>query len=173
MTKQRFKITTKDIALISLMSIMLFIQEQILSFLPNIQLTIFLLILYSKKMGLFKTILTIVIYVILDNITVGGMGLIYIPFMIIGWLIIPILLNTAFKKINNFLFLSLLGILFSFIYSWTLIVPSCILFQMNFLTYLSGDLIWELTLAMSSFISILLLYKPCSIALDKFNESLN
>ena len=167
------KITTKDIALIALMAIILFIQEQILSFVPNVQLTVFFLVLYSKKMGLFKTMLTTIIYVILDNITIGGIGVIYIPFMLIGWLIIPILLNTIFKKVNNFILLSLLGVLFSFVYSWMLIIPSCILFSMNFFTYILQDLIWEVILATSSFILILLLYKPCSIALDKFNNTFN
>ena len=167
------KITTKDIALIALMAIILFIQEQILSFVPNVQLTVFFLVLYSKKMGLFKTMLTTIIYVILDNITIGGIGVIYIPFMLIGWLIIPILLNTIFKKVNNFILLSLLGVLFSFVYSWMLIIPSCILFSMNFFTYILQDLICEVILSTSSFILILLLYKPCSIALDKFNNTFN
>ena len=38
----------KDITIIAAFAAILFIQEQALSFLPNIQLTVFLLVLYSK-----------------------------------------------------------------------------------------------------------------------------
>ena len=42
-------IYTRSITLIALFIALIFIQEQLLSFIPNIQLTFFLIILFSKK----------------------------------------------------------------------------------------------------------------------------
>ena len=97
----------------------------------------------------------------------GSFNFIYVPFMLIGWLIIPVLLNTIFKKVNSNILLAVLGVMFSFIYCWIYIIPNCIILQTDFFSYLIADLIWEILLACSSFITILLLYTPCSNVLDK------
>ena len=97
----------------------------------------------------------------------GSFNFIYVPFMLIGWLIIPVLLNTVFKKVNSNILLAVLGVMFSFIYCWIYIIPNCIILQTDFFSYLIADLIWEILLASSSFITILLLYNPCSNVLDK------
>ena len=51
----------KDITIIAILAAILFVQEQALSFLPNIQLTVFLLVLYSKTLKLWKVLLIIFI----------------------------------------------------------------------------------------------------------------
>lgn len=158
----------KDITLIAVLTSILFIQKQLLSFLPNIQLTFFFLVLFSKKLNVIHTIIICLIYVILDNIIVG-FNIFYVLFMFLALIIIPILLNTLFKKVESNIVLALLGVLFSFIYSWILIIPGCIVFEMDFITYLLADILWELILAFSSFITILLLYKPCAKVFDKLN----
>ena len=71
---------TKDITLIALLTVILFLQEQILSFIPNVQLTVFFFVLYSKKLDFVKTILIGMIYVILDNI-IGGFNLLFLVFI--------------------------------------------------------------------------------------------
>ena len=55
----RFSI--KDIVLIAACISIVFVQEQILSFIPNIQLTVFLLVLFSKKLGFIKK--TIIVFI--------------------------------------------------------------------------------------------------------------
>ena len=55
--------STKDIAIIAVMTTILFVQEQLLSGLPGIQLTVFLIILYSKKFGLGKASLIVILHV--------------------------------------------------------------------------------------------------------------
>ena len=62
---------TKDLVLIALLTSFLFLQEQLLSFISNVQLTFFLIVLYSKKLGIVKSSLIILIYVIIDNL-LGG-----------------------------------------------------------------------------------------------------
>ena len=160
--------TIKDITLISIMITILFVQEQLLSSFPGIQLTIFLLVLFSKKLGLLKTIIIVLVHVLLDNLVMSSFSLLYTPSMLIGWLIIPITLCTIFKKVNSSLILGLLGALYAFIYSWLFILSSYLVMNVNILTYFLYDIIFELILAACSFVSILLLYKPCSIVIDTF-----
>ena len=165
--KENKILTTRDITLIAILTAILFVQEQVLSFIPNFQLTVFLLVLFSKKIGFVNTIIITAIHVLLDNLVMGSFNFIYVPFMLIGWLIIPVLLNTIFKKVNSNILLAVLGVMFSFIYCWIYIIPNCIILQTDFFSYLIADLIWEILLASSSFITILLLYDPCSNVLDK------
>lgn len=159
---------TKNLVLIALLTSILFLQEQLLSFLPNVQLTVFLFVLYSKKLGFATTSMIGLIYVLLDVITMGSSSFLFLPFMLIGWLIIPLLLNTVFKKVESNILLGLLGILFAFIYSFINIIPGMIMFDLDFITYLKGDIVYELILASSSFITIILLYKPCSKVFDRY-----
>ena len=169
-------ITVKDITITSIFAVILFVQEQILFFLPNITFTMLLIVLYSKKLGCFKTIFINLVYVLLDNIFGGAFNLLFVVFMFIGWSITPILLNTIFKKVDNNILLAVIGILCSFIYSWVLIIPGCIVFNTDFISYLKMDITWGAIMATSSFLSIILLYKPLSITFDRIinkNKSLN
>ena len=158
--------SVKDIAVIALMTTILFVQEQLLSSLPGVQLSVFLMILYSKKLGLAKSFIIIILHVILDNLYMGGLSLMYTPVMLIGWLIIPFTLCTIFRKIESPIILSILGIAYSFIYCWLYIIPNYLIMHIDPIAYLISDIIFEIILAVCSFISILLLYKPCSNALN-------
>ena len=150
----------KDITLCAICTSILVVQEQILAFLPNIQLTLFLMVLFSKKLGLIRTIIIITCYTLIDGLVGGPFNIIYIIFMLIGWLIIPILLCTIFKKVQSPLYLALLGVMFAFTYSWINIIPNLILTSATIISYLIADYPFELLLAASSFLSILWLYTP-------------
>ena len=133
MYKENKMLTTRDITLIAILTAILFVQEQALSFIPNFQLTVFLIVLFSEKIGFVNTIIITAIHVLLDNLVMGSFNFIYVPFMLIGWLIIPVLLNTIFKKVNSNILLAVLGVMFSFIYCWIYIIPNCIILQTDFL----------------------------------------
>jgi hypothetical protein len=163
------KLAIRDLTLIAVLTTILYVQEQLLSFIPNVQLTVFLITLYSKKLGLLKTSIITIIHVLLDNLFLGGINIYYTPAMMIGWLIIPLTLCTIFKKVNSNIILAILGVVYSFIYCWIYIIPNVILFKFNFVDYLIADVIFEIVLAASSFVSILLLYKPMSKLFERFN----
>jgi hypothetical protein len=150
----------KDITLCAICTSILVVQEQILAFLPNIQLTLFLMVVFSRKLGLIRTIIIITCYTLIDGLIGGPFNIIYITFMLIGWLIIPILLCTIFKKVQSPLYLALLGVMFAFTYSWINIIPNLILTSATIISYLIADYPFELLLAASSFLSILWLYTP-------------
>ncbi len=157
---------TKDLVIIAIFSAILFIQEEVLTFLPNIQLTVFLIILYTKMLGFKKTILIILIHVGLDNLVMGSMNLIYTPFMLLGWTLIPLLLTTVFKRVDSSLGLAYFSILAALLYSWVYLIPSVLIMHMNFWAYLVSDILFELLLAGSSFLSTLWLYEPCAKAMQ-------
>lgn len=161
------KIKVKDITIIAVSAALLFSLEQALTFLPNVQLTVFLIVLFSKKLGFTKTTLIVLIHVILDNLVMGSFNIMYFPFMLLGWLVIPLTLTTIFKKASSPITLGFLGILYSFIYSWMFIIPQVLILNIDVVAYLVGDFWWEVVLALSSFLSILWLYTPCSNLLDR------
>lgn len=154
----------KDITLMALLTAILFVQEQAFTLLPNIQLTVMLLVLYSKVLGLKKTTFIILVHTLLDNLVMGSFNLYFIAFMLAGWLLIPLLLTTVFKKVESTIALAFLGILFSFLYSWVM-APASLIIQDALtlpllIAYLQIDIWWEILLAMSSFLTILWLYEP-------------
>lgn len=164
------KLTVRQLTLIAFLAGILFVQEEALTFLPNVQLTVFLLVLYAKKLSFVENIMILIIHVLLDNLVMGSFNLIYTPFMFMGWVLIPIMLKTVFKKVEGTISLAFLGAIFALIYCWIFMIPSILILHMNFLHYLVADVLFEVILAVSSFLSILLLYEPCAKAFDYLNK---
>ena len=77
-------------------------------------------------------------------------------------------LNEIFRKIDNFIVLAFAGAFLSFTYCWCFIVPNYFVLHIQPLKYLASDIIFELILAASSFVSILFLYIPCRDIFIKF-----
>lgn len=168
MVKNKKVLSVRDIAIVAILTAILFVMEQVLSVVPNVQLTVLLLMIFAKKLGILKSSIIILVHSFLDNLVSGSFNILIVIFMIIGWELIPLLVNTLFKKVDSIILISLVGVLFSFLYSWIYMIPFCIIFEMSFFEYLKADIIWEVLLATSSFLSILLLYKPVEKIFDKF-----
>jgi len=167
---QKKKLSTKDIVLAGVFAAILLVQKELLAFIPNVSLTVFLIVLYSKSFGKKMTLFILLVYVLLDNIIMGNMGLIFVPFQYIGWALIPLLLCTVFKGVNDPLRLALLSALFSFLYCWVMVIPGVIVMHVSVGAYLAADITFELVLAASSFVSVLLLYRPCHRVLSALNN---
>ena len=118
-----------------------------------------------------KTSIIIVIHTLLDCLITGSLNLYYFPFMVLGWLSIPLICCTFFKKTNSSLILGTVGIIGSLIFSWIFIIPNILVanstVNLSIITYyLIADLPFEAILACSSFLSIIWLYNHCSKAFD-------
>ena len=157
----------KDVALLGILNAILYLVDQVLSFVPFLQLSMLLIILFSRKMGTLKTSIIVIIYVTLEYIG-AGFNLLFFIFSVIGWLFVPLLTNFLFRKTKSVISIALQGVLFSFLYSWTHIIPSCIIIESSIIDYLSMDVFFEISLAISSFVSILLLYKSLEKVIDRF-----
>ena len=158
----------KDIALMAIFTAILFVQEQLLNFIPNVSLTIFLMVLFSKKLGFIKSMIIITSHVLLDNLFMSSFNVVFVGFSLLGYYVIPISLNTVFKKVNNNIILGILGFCFALIYSWAYIIPNVIVLDINVREYMIADILWELTLGLSSMLSIILLYNPMSKLFDNY-----
>ncbi len=152
----------KDAALIAVLTSILFVQQLALSFMPNVQFTTLLLVLYAKVIGFKKTSLIVVIHVMAVNILspFGPVLPIQIPAMLIGWFLVPFLLTTIFRKFNSAWSLAIFGFFFGFVYCWMYIPASVFILDIPFLTYLYADIVFELIFAVSNFLTILWLYEP-------------
>jgi len=169
----RFENTSiKDAALIAVCAAILFVQQLALSFLPNIQFTTLLIILFTKVLGFKKTTFIIIIHVMVINILspYGPLMPIYIPSMFIGWMLIPIGLTTIFKKLNSAYALALFGFVFGFVYGWLYIPIAVLVLDIPFEAYFMMDLPFELIMALSNFLTVLWLYEPLRKMLQKEKE---
>lgn len=157
----------RELVLLAILTTILFVVEQLLTFIPNIQLTFLIIIIYSKVFKL-KTLFIILIHVLLDNLFMGSFNMMYIPFMFLGYSIIPITLY--FIKTNNEIHLALLSVIFSFIYCFLFVIPSSITTGVKFRDYLIADIPFTIILSISSFVTVLWLYKPISQKLIQFKN---
>ncbi len=164
------KLTVKKITIYALLTSILFVQEQALSFLPNIQLTFFLIILYTKVLGRTPTLIITVTHVLLDCLCNGSLTPIILIPMLIGLCIIPITLGTFFKNVKNPLILASFGVLYSICYCMCFTITNWLFLKVNIKAYIIADIPFVILLSMSSFLSILLLYQPLSNILHKCLE---
>ncbi|MCR5231688.1 MAG: hypothetical protein K6B64_03480, partial [Acholeplasmatales bacterium] len=65
-------ITIKELCILAFMTVILFIQEELLSFIPNFQFTFLLIAVYTKVFGFKKTSMIVLAHILLDNIFMGS-----------------------------------------------------------------------------------------------------
>ncbi|MFA6628010.1 MAG: hypothetical protein WCQ80_00945 [Bacilli bacterium] len=161
----------KEIVILSLLTTILVAQEQILAVLPNIQMTFLLIFLYTKIVGVKKTVFIIAIYVFLDCLITSSLGLItFIP-MLIGWLLVPLSLGTIFKPCKSTLSLAFVSIILSITYALSFMVAAVIVSEISFEAYVIADIPFTLLLALSSFLSIWWLYDPLYRVINQLHTS--
>lgn len=159
MSLQQRKI--RDMALIAICTSIVFVQQIAFSFLPNVQLTTLLIILFTRVLGFKKTAIIIVIHVLAISFLSpsGALNPVYIPAMLIAWLLIPILLSTVFKAMDHPFKLAVFAMFFGFVYGWVFIPFSVFFLDSPFLEYFLMDLPFEIIMAVNNFITVLWLYE--------------
>lgn len=160
--KDKGILAIKDTVLIALCAAILFVQQLALSFIPNVQFSTLLIVLFAKTLGFKRTTLIIIVHVIVYNILspLGPVLITHVPFMIAAWLLIPISLQTIFKKMDSSLALAIFGLIFGFVYGWMLIPPAVFISGVSFKAYLIMDIPFEIIMGISNFLTIYWLYEP-------------
>lgn len=161
------KITVKDITIIALFAAVLFVQEQLLSFLPNIQMTMLLIMVYTRVFKIPKTTIIVLIHVILDNLINGSFNIVFVLTMFLGWENVVIVTGTVLKNNDNTLVLSLYSILFTVIYCLLFAVSATLFFDTSFIAYITNDILFTIIMCVSSFVSVLWLFIPLTKVLNK------
>ncbi len=158
---------TNTITKIAMLTTILFVQEQALMLIPNIQLTFLLIIVYSRALGTKNTLIVIGLHVLLDNLYVGTFNLLYILPMFISYSLIPITMNTIFKNINNTVVLSLISVLYVLTYSISFAIASSVILHVPLTVYLISDIPFTIILVACTSSTVVYLYTPLVSVLDK------
>ena len=164
------KLNTYDIVLTGILTAILFVQEEALTFIPNVQLTVFLIVLYSKTVGYFRTSIIVFIHVLLDNLVMGSMNVVTFVPMLIGWELIPIIICTLGRKVEKPVFLALFSIPIVLIYDFIFALFNYWILDIDLITWYTSGIIFDIVLIMSSFLSILWLYTPLKKVIDNFDN---
>lgn len=146
---------------------LLIAQEELLVFIPQVQLTVVLIIVFAQFLSYKELIPLLLAYVLLDNMIMGSLSLLYSLPMFFSWPLLGIVARALRNKPDYVLFA--LGIVFAFIYSWSFI-PVNMIVQANFdpWAYLVIDFPWEVVLAINSAGTFLLFYKPLTALFETY-----
>lgn len=151
---------TKKIALFAILTALLLVQEQALSFIPNVQFSTLLILLFASSFKLRDSLTMIAVYVVIDSLYMGAFNLMYMVPMYIGWSMIPLGYQLLFKDKNHPLGLAFFGLILGFIYGFLFMPFAVILTGVDPWAYLLADIPFQIVMAISNFLTILWLYPP-------------
>ena len=152
---------TRRLLMVALSVAIVFTLEQFLVFIPNVQLTVLLIILFVSVFSFKDSIILITSYVLLDSLYMGGFNVFYMVPMFLAWYLIPISYHTFLRKTKSELKLAWFALGFGFVYGWMFIPFNMIQTGIpNFIPYLIADLPFELVMGIVGFVTVLWLYKP-------------
>ncbi len=164
----------KRLIFMSMAITILFVQEQMLMIIPNVQFTTLLIVLYVSLFRFKESVIMIIVYVLLDNLFMSSFHPLYTPPMFIAWLLIPIAYHTILRRTKSEYKLAIFGLVFGFVYGWIFIPFRMLEFGISeFWPYLILDIPFEIIMAISNFVTILWLYKPLYRTLELEMERLD
>ncbi len=157
------KLSLRRLCVLGLLTAVLFVQEAALSFLPNVQLTFLLVLLYGACLGVKYGSLVVTAHVLLDNMIFGSLVAYVVVPMWLGWELT--LLTGAILRRSSEGWLALFGAINSVVYSLLFAVAMAVLSlrrDMGFAwgAYLLADLPFTAVMVASTVISVLFLYAP-------------
>ncbi len=167
----------RRLIILSMSVTILFVQEQVLTFIPNVQFTTLLIVLYASLFKFKENVMIIFVHVILDSLYMGAFNPFYMTPMFIGWVLIPIIYNTLLHRTKNEVTLAIFALVMGFVYGWVFIPFVMIQLGMNQAwPYFLADLPFEIIMATTNFVTVLWLYQPMyrilSVEIEKLESSL-
>lgn len=154
---------TRQITMNAMAVAIVFTQEQLLVFLPNVQFTVMLLMIYTTFFTKKDMFIIIISYVLLDSMVMGAMNPFYMAPMLLGWFFIPFSYHTWLRKTHNEIYLALFALLFGFVYGWMFIPFNMIQTGiMNPLPYLIADIPFEITMGVTGFLQVMFILPSIS-----------
>ena len=152
----------KTITLTAMYLAVIVVLEASMIMLPNVQLTVLLMMVFATVFPRHLFIPFVTAYVIIDNFTgiflAGSIDFFLVIPMFIGWTLL--LYVTSFLAKKSFWLVLIFSFLFGFIYGWIFIPAHIVRFGITTLwPYIVADLPFELTMAISNVVSVFLLYR--------------
>ncbi len=125
---------------------------------PNVQLTVVLLVVYAAVLPWHLLIPLVGAYVFLDNFWMGSLNIIYFLPMAFAWFLL-VFLSKLLRSKPLWVHITW-ATLFGFLYGWIFAIPQVLVFRMNFWLYLASDFEFEVVMAITNLISVSLLDLP-------------
>ncbi len=153
------KINVRTITLTAMLLSVLVVQEEVLMFIPNVQLTTVLIMVYAAVLPLPLLLVLVSGYVVIDGFIMGTFFSYYTVPMLFSWLLLALVARAI--RHRSFWMIVLVAVIHAFIYSWSFI-PIRIMEQgIGILwPYLVADVPFELMLAASNLVTVFLFYRP-------------
>ena len=176
--ESKLKIGIKDITLIGMMVAVIEVCKAALSFLPNIELTTFWLILFTLYFG--RKILFVVPVFILIEGCIYGFGLWWVMYLYVWPLLI--FLVWIFRKQESMVFYSILSAMFGFLFGFFCAIPYVVIgaadggirngLYAGFTWWVAG-IPWDIAHGIGNFVLMMVLYKPVQMLMNKLRINQN
>ena len=169
LNKNDLKLDSKNIALIAMMVAVIETCKMAIAFLPNIELTSFLLIMFTLYFGA-KILYVIPVFILIEGV-IFGIGPWWIMYLY-AWPILVILTLFIQKKESAFalaMLSGIFGLLFGAMCSLVYLVAGG---PYAAISWWIAGIPWDLVHGISNFIIMLVLYKPMKHILNKTNTIL-
>lgn len=161
--------TIKKLCYLVVLTTILFVQEELLTPIPSVQLTFFLIMIYGATIGIGYGSLIVVVHVLLDNLFMSSFTITTIGPMIIGYeitLLMGYLFRGKSEILNGFI-----NALCALIYSALFIPVNIFVFDVSPYAYVIADIPFVLVLMTCNIVCALVLYKPIYKLLNnEFNK---
>lgn len=158
--KGKNPITIPELCILAFMTVLLFVQEELFTFIPNFQFTFLLLAVYVVVFGYKKTSLIILAHVLLDNMFMGSLTPIVMIPMWMGYMIYTGVIWLL--KDKKLWILVLGGALSAYLYCMLFLVTNAIFLDINLYVYWISDIPFEVMLVSCTSFTLIYLYKPLS-----------
>lgn len=141
-----------------MLTAILTVQEEVLTFIPNVQLTFLLITVYGATVGLLDGTLIVIVHVLIDNLVMNS----FTPYIIFPMLIgleLALIFGYLLRKKKEWI-VSIFAGLAGFIYCMIFFLSTVIFYQVEPIPYLISDIPFEVVLIVCNVITVLFLYKP-------------
>lgn len=164
MKNSSVKLATKDIAIIALAVAIIEVCKVAMTGLPNIELTSFLLIIFSLYFGK-KIYFVIPVFILIEG-AIYGFGLWWIMYLY-AWPLL-VLVTRIFKKNDSAVFWAVVSGVFGLLFGFLCAIPYLFMGGIHtaFSWWIAG-IPWDLVHGVSNFLIMLLLYHPITKVIKK------
>ena len=160
------KFSLKRALITAMLICIIFVLEEVLTLIPNVQLPVMLLIVSGAVCGPYYGSIIVLSHVFLDNLYIGTLNPVVMVPMAIGWELT--MLSGYFSRKAPLAIVCACAGLSSIIYSWIFVLTNSIFLDIDIRLYIIQDIPFEIILTVCSIITTLFLYKPLTKLLYKY-----
>ena len=141
-----------------MLTAILTVQEELLTVIPNVQLTFLLVICYGATIGILDGTLVVIVHVIIDNLIMNS----FTPFIIIPMFMgleIALIIGYLLRNKKEYI-VAIFGGIAGLIYALLFFGSTVLFYNVEPIPYLIADIPFDVVLISCNVIAILFLYKP-------------